>query len=103
MPTKAPITALLHIYHSWNASRWAIENVFRQLVADEANNKAERHPDDRHELSDQDRRHIADFVRADGETPIVSLSWSVPLVGNLRILKESIARVRREAADRNRR
>jgi hypothetical protein len=87
------VSAMLHVYHARLVSSWAIEDVLRNLIAEQV---LEGHGTLR-QLNDTEVKEIREFVRAEEQVRAVSFSWNVPFIGSVRILSETLRRRRRKA------
>jgi hypothetical protein len=94
----AAATVLLHIYHTRNNSHWAIDDILQTIVAENVGKEASENKEEA--SSAIDRKQVEQFCSAERETRPFTLSWSLPLIGNLLILKESWARRRQDAREK---
>lgn len=89
----AALIALLQIYHESNKSRWAIDKLLNKLIVE---NASESNQDKGNEQVivwlDDESGKAENFWNSVKKQPIITLSWSLPLVGNIRILKQSFDR-----------
>lgn len=84
----AGVTALLDIYHRCIHSRWAIDEILNELIVDNAAQKDESVPS---HFTHEEHEDIKIFLAA-RRAPVVTLGWSLPLIGNMRVLAESLRR-----------
>jgi len=84
--SAAVLSIVLHIYHRRNQSHWAIEEILRDLLADRASARTSAEQDEEAVDLSAQSGEAAEFATVLQEQPLFSLTWTLPLIGNMSVL-----------------